>query len=78
MKKLFLISLMTGFLMANSDCITCHNGGMTNKLDNLAPEKIIVKMQEYKAGKGNRMMVIIAQGMSNEEIEKVANEYGKK
>ena len=78
MKKSLLLLLMGGFLMANSNCAMCHNGGMANKLDTLTPKEIIEKMKEYKAGKGNPMMVKIAKEMSDEEIEKVANEYGKK
>ena len=78
MKKLFLISLITGFVMANSNCATCHNGSMTSKLDVLTPQEIIEKMKEYKAGKGNAMMVNIAKEMSDKEIEEVAKEYGKK
>ena len=78
MKKLFLISLMAGFVMANSNCAMCHNGGMAIKLDTLTPEEIIVKMKEFKAGKGNPMKVDIAKGMSDEEIEKAAKKYGKK
>ena len=78
MKKLFLVSLAIGFAIANSNCTTCHNGGMTSKLDVLTPQEIIKKMKEYKAKKGNPMMVNIAKEMSDKEIEEVAKEYGKK
>jgi len=78
MKKLLLVSLVFGFAVASSNCVLCHNGSMTSKLDTLTPEEIIKKMKEYKAGKGNRMMVDIAKGMSDKEIEEVAKEYGKK
>ena len=78
MRKLLLISLMAGFAMASSNCATCHNGGMANKLDTLTPQEIIEKMKEYKAGKGNPMMVNIAKGMSDKEIEETAEKYGKK
>jgi len=78
MKKLLLASLIIGFSIANSNCSVCHNGGMADKLDILTPQEIIKKMKEYKAGKGNPMMVKIAKEMSDEEIEEVANEYGKK
>ena len=78
MKKLFLISIMIGFLMANSNCAMCHNGGMANKLDVLTPKEIIAKMKEYKTGKGNPMMVDIAKEMSDKEIEETAKKYGKK
>jgi len=78
MKRLLLVSLITGFAMANSNCIFCHNGGMANKLDILTPQEIIDKMKEYKAGKGNPMMIDIAKGMSDKEIEEVAKKYGKK
>ena len=78
MRKLLLSSVISVLAMASSNCIFCHNGGMANKLDTLTPKEIIEKMKEYKAGKGNRMMVSIAQGMSNEEIEEVAKTYGRK
>ena len=78
MKKLFLISLIAGFAMASSNCVACHNGGMADKLDILTPQEIIEKMKEYKAGKGNPMMVNIAKGMSDKEIEETAKKYGKK
>jgi len=78
MKKLLLASLIGGFLMANSNCARCHDGGMANRLDVLTPQEIMEKMKAYKEGKGNRMMVMIAQGMSDEEIEEVAKTYGKK
>ena len=78
MRKLLLSSVISVLAMASSNCIFCHNGGMANKLDTLTPQEIIEKMKEYKAGKGNPMMIDIAKGMSYEEIEKVANEYGKK
>lgn len=78
MRKLLLISLMGGFAMASSNCAMCHNGGMANKLDTLTPKEIIDKMKEYKAGKGSPMMIDIAKGMSDKEIEEVARKYGKK
>jgi len=78
MKKLLLVSLIAGFVMANSNCAMCHNGNMANKLDILTPQEIIEKMKEYKAGKGNPMMASIAKEMSDKEIEDVAKEYGKK
>jgi len=35
-------------------------------------------MKEYKAGKGNPMMVNIAKAMSDSEIKAEAEKYGKK
>lgn len=78
MRKLLLASLISGFAMASSNCAMCHNGSMTSKLDTLTPQEIIKKMKEYKAGKGNPMMVNIAKEMSDKEIEEVAKKYGKK
>ena len=79
MKKLSLVLLIAGFVMANSNCTMCHNGGMASKLDILTPEEIVKKMKEYKEkGKGNPMMVDIAKGMSDKEIEETAKKYGKK
>ncbi|MEO1958812.1 MAG: c-type cytochrome [Nautiliaceae bacterium] len=78
MKKLALIAAVCGFAFASSNCAMCHNGGMAQKLDTLTPAEIVKKMKEFKAGKGNPMMVNIAKQMSDKEIEKVAKEYGKK
>jgi len=35
-------------------------------------------MKEFKAGKGNPMMVNIAKGMSEADIKAAAEKYGKK
>ena len=78
MKKILGLISLIGLSFASTNCAMCHNGGMASKLDNLTPEEIIKKMKDFKAGHGNPMMVNIAKAMSDEEIEKVAKEYGKK
>jgi len=78
MKKLLLVASFGIFAFAYQNCAMCHNGGMAKKLDTLTPAEIVAKMKEFKAGKGNPMMVGIAQGMSDKEIEEAAKEYGKK
>ncbi len=80
MKKLLAIIAFAGFAFAYPDCASCHNSGMmgAQKLDILTPAQIIEKMKEYKAGKGNSMMVNIAKAMSDEEIKETAKKYGKK
>ena len=78
MKKLLLIGGFVAGLFAYQDCAMCHNGGMAVKLDTLTQAEIVKKMKEFKAGKGNPMMVGIAQGMSDKEIEEAAKKYGKK
>ena len=77
MKKLLGILSLGAFAFA-ANCAMCHNGGMAKKLDTLTPTQIEAKMKEFKAGQGNPMMVNIAKGMSDEEIAKVAKEFGKK
>jgi len=78
MKKIIIASLVAAAAFAYSDCAACHNGGMAVKLDKLTPAEIIAKMKEFKAGKGNPMMVNIAKGMSCSEIKEAAEKYGKK
>jgi cytochrome c553 len=80
MKKIALVALVSaGFVFASTDCAMCHKANGTAKpLDNLTPAQIVQKMKEFKAGKGNPMMVNIAKGMSDEEIKKSAEKYGKK
>jgi len=74
---LFLVGLVSlGF--AYQDCAMCHNGGMAKKLNTLTPAEIEAKMKEFKAGKGNPMMVNIAKGMSEADIKDAAKKYGKK
>ncbi|MRJ07217.1 MAG: cytochrome C [Epsilonproteobacteria bacterium] len=80
MKKIALVALVSaGFVFASTDCAMCHKAnGTAAPLDNLTPAQIVQKMKEFKAGKGNPMMVNIAKGMSDEEIKKSAEKYGKK
>jgi len=78
MKKLLVLGtfIVAGF--AYSNCAMCHNGGMAKKLDSMTSAEIVKKMKEYKAGQGNPMMVNIAKGMSDKEIEEAAKKFGKK
>ena len=78
MKKLLGLIALGAMAFAYQDCGMCHNGGMAKKLDTLTPAQIQAKMKEFKAGKGNSMMVGIAQGMSNKDIQDAAKKYGKK
>jgi cytochrome c len=78
MKKLLVILGIAGFLFAGDNCAMCHNGGMAKKLNTLTPAQIEKAMKEFKAGKGNSMMVNIAKGMSNADVKRVAKEFGKK
>jgi len=80
MKKLLAIMAFAGFAFAYPNCASCHDTGMmgAKKLDTLTPAQIIAKMKEFKAGKGNSMMVNIAKSMSDKEIEESAKQYGKK
>jgi len=78
MKKLLALISFGIFAFGYQNCAMCHNGGMAPKLDTLTPAEIIAKMKEFKAGKGNPMMVGIAQGMSDDDVKDAANKYGKK
>ena len=78
MKKLLTILSLAGLGFAYQNCAMCHNGGMAVKLDTLSQAEIVKKMKEYKAGKGNPMMVNIAKAMSDADIEDAAKKYGKK
>ena len=78
MKKIGMILGLVALGFAYQDCAMCHNGGMAKKLDTLTPAQIEAKMKEFKAGKGNPMMVNIAKGMSAAEIKEAAQKYGKK
>ena len=74
MKKLVLASLVAGFAVAGNipNCAGCHD------LSYLSSKEISAKMHKFKEGQGNPMMVNIAKGLSDEDIEKVSKEYGKK
>jgi cytochrome c len=78
MKKLLLIAGIAGIVFAGDNCAMCHNGGMAKKLDSMTPAQIEKAMKEFKAGKGNSMMVNIAKGMSDADVKRVAKEFGKK
>ena len=78
MKKILMIVEIAALSFAAENCAMCHNGGMEKKLDTLTPAQIEAKLKEFKAGKGNPMMVNIAKGMSESQIKKVAKEFGKK
>jgi len=79
MKKLLVIISLAGFAMAgNFNCGMCHNGGMAKKLNTMSAAEIVKKTKEFKAGKGNPMMVNAVKNLSDAEIEKAAKEFGKK
>ena len=78
MKKLLGIVCLGAFAFA-ANCAMCHNGGIASKLNNLTPAQIEAKIKEMKkTGKGNPMMVPIAQKMSDKDIAAAAKEFGKK
>ncbi len=62
-------------------CVGCHGptggGGVGPKLQGQAKEALIAKLKAYKAGQQRgpqtALMAPIAQGLSDEDIEKVAN-----
>jgi len=78
MKKLLGLLALGVMAFAYQNCAMCHNGGMAKRLDTLTPAQIEAKLKEFKAGKGNPMMVNIAKGMSDKEIKEAAQAYGKK
>ena len=78
MKKLLGLVAFGVMAFSYQNCAMCHNGGMAKKLDTLTPAQIEAKMKEFKAGKGNPMMVNIAKGMSDKDVKDAANKYGKK
>jgi cytochrome c553 len=78
MKKIVLFSLVVSGLFA-ANCAMCHNGSYQVKLDRFSPEQITQIMMDFKSGKKAGMtMPGIAKSMSDEEIKKVAKEYGTK
>jgi cytochrome c553 len=78
MKKIVLFSLVVSGLFA-ANCAMCHNGSYQVKLDRFSPEQITQMMMDFKSGKKAGMtMPGIAKSMSDEEIKKVAKEYGTK
>ncbi len=78
MKKLLTLAAFGLMAFGYQDCAMCHNGGMAKKLDTLTPAQIEAKMKDFKAGKGNPMMVNIAKAMSDKDITDAAKKYGKK
>jgi cytochrome c553 len=79
MKKLVAVAAIAGFAFAgNFNCTMCHNGTMAAKLDTLTPAEIVKKTKEFKAGKGNAMMVSAVKDLSDKDIEAAAKEFGKK
>ncbi len=78
MKKILALATFGIMAFAYQDCAMCHNGGMAKKLDTLTPAQIEAKMKDFKAGKGNPMMVNIAKGLSKKDIADAAKKYGKK
>ena len=66
-------------------CKGCHNpNGMAKNFDlsKLAPADIVAKLKDYKAGKIKTPMAGVMKGqaarLSDADMEKVANELGKK
>ena len=78
MKKFLALAAFGAMAFAYQNCAMCHNGGMAKKLDTMTPAQIEAKLKEFKAGKGNPMMVNIAKSMSDKEIVEAAKKYGKK
>jgi len=79
MKKFLTLAAIAGLAVAgNFNCGMCHNGGMAAKLDTMTPTEIVKKTKEFKAGKGNSMMVNAVKNMSDADIEAAAKEFGKK
>jgi len=78
MKRILFLAGLVSLGFAYQDCAMCHNGGMAKKLNTLTPAEIEAKMKEFKAGKGNPMMVNFAKGMSEADIKAAAEKYGKK
>ena len=78
MKKIIISVVALGAFAFADNCAMCHNGGMAKKLDTLTAAQIEAKVKEYKAGKGNPMMVNVAKGLSDKDIKSVAEKYGKK
>jgi len=75
MKKLTILSLLIISAFAYPSCFWCHNGIIQNRLSNLTPKEIITKMHEFKHSTGS--MANIAKKMNDDEIKKVAKEYGE-
>ncbi len=78
MKKLLTLAAVGIMAFAYQDCAMCHNGGMAKKIDTLTPAQIQAKMKEFKAGKGNPIMVNIAKALNNKDVIDSSKKYGKK
>ena len=75
MKKLLTVAAIAGLAVAgNFNCGMCHNGGMAAKLDTMTPAEIVKKAKTNK----NPMMVNAIKGMSDADLKKAAEEFGKK
>jgi cytochrome c553 len=78
MKKIAFFSLIASGLFA-ANCTICHNGIYKVKLDKFTPEQITEMMMDFKSGKKAGMtMPSKAKRMSDEEIKKLAEKFGKK
>ena len=74
MKKLLLTAAIAGFAFAGYNCGMCHNGGMAAKLDTMTPAEIVKKAKAST----NSMMQNAIKGMSDADLKKAAEEFGKK
>ncbi|WP_456488506.1 c-type cytochrome [Caminibacter pacificus] len=57
-------------------CTSCHNGRKEVKLSTLTKQEIVKKLHEFKKSKKGTMSYI-AKGLSEKDIKKVAEKYGK-
>ena len=79
MKKILALLTIASFTIAgNFNCGMCHNGGMAKKLNTMSVAEIVKKTKEFKAGKGNPMMVNAVKNLSDADIQAAAKEFGKK
>ena len=73
MKKILFLGISVLAFAGNiPDCLSCHD------ISYLTPKEIKAKLHHFKQGEGNPMMVNIAKNLSEKDIEKIANQYGKK
>jgi cytochrome c553 len=75
MKKIIAILGIISVSFAYTNCAMCHNDSYY-PLDKLTPKEISDKLHSYKNGYGT--MARIAKSLSEEDIKKVAQKYGKK
>jgi cytochrome c553 len=76
MKKIIAILGIVSASFAYTNCAMCHNDSYY-PLDKLTPKEIVDKLHSYKKG-GYGTMARIAKSLSEDDIKKVAQKYGKK